>query len=46
VFTLILVGGSFVEFPITHKALSIWVMDPFVRVTTLEKVVAGGKEMA
>jgi hypothetical protein len=46
VFALVLVGGSFVELPITHEALSRWVMALIVGVKTLEKVVATKKELA
>jgi hypothetical protein len=45
VFTLILIGGSFVELPITHKTLSRGVVALVVRVKTLEKVVAAEKEL-
>jgi hypothetical protein len=46
VFTLILVGGSFVELLITHKKLSRWVMALIVIVKTLKKVVVAEKELA
>jgi hypothetical protein len=46
VFTLILVEGSFTEFPIAHEALSRRVVALVVRVKTLEKVIATEKELA
>jgi hypothetical protein len=45
VFALILVRGSFVEFPVAHKALSRWVMALVIGVKTLEKGVAAEKEL-
>jgi hypothetical protein len=45
VFTLILIRGAFVGFPITHEALSRWVVALVVGVKTLEKVVAPKKEL-
>jgi hypothetical protein len=44
--TLILVGGSFVEFPIAHETLSRWIVTLVVRVKTIEKVVVVEKELA
>jgi hypothetical protein len=46
VFALILVEGSFTEFPIAHEALSRRVVALVVRVKTLEKVIATEKELA
>jgi hypothetical protein len=46
VFTLILIGDSFTEFPITHKALPRGVIVPFIGVKALEEVVAAIKELA
>jgi hypothetical protein len=46
VFALILIEGSFVEFPIAHEALLRWVVTLVIRVKTLEKVVAAEKELA
>jgi hypothetical protein len=46
VFTLILVGDSFMEFPITHKALPRGVIVLFVGVKALEEVVAAITELA
>jgi hypothetical protein len=45
VFALILIRGSFAEFPIAHEALSRWVVTLIVSVKTLEKVVAAEKEL-
>jgi hypothetical protein len=46
VFTLILVEGSYAEFPITHKALSRWVVALVIGVKTLEKEVAAINKLA
>jgi hypothetical protein len=46
VFALILVEGSCAEFPITHKALSRWVVALVIRVKTLEKEVAAINKLA
>jgi hypothetical protein len=45
VFALILVGGSFVEFPIAHKALSRWVMALIIGLKTFKKEVVDEKEL-
>jgi hypothetical protein len=45
-FTLIFIGGSFVDLPIAHEALSRWVMTPTIRVKTLVKVVVSARELA
>jgi hypothetical protein len=46
VLALILVEGSYVEFPITHKALSRWVVALIIGVKTLEKEVAAINKLA
>jgi hypothetical protein len=46
VFALVFVRGSFAELPITHEALSRWVMTLVIGVKALEKVVAAAKELA
>jgi hypothetical protein len=46
VFALNLIEGSFMGFPISHEALSRWVVALVVKVETLKKVVATKKEMA
>jgi hypothetical protein len=46
VFTLILVGYSLIELPITHEALSRWVAALFIGVKALEMVVVVVKELA
>jgi hypothetical protein len=46
VVTLILIGDSFVEFPIAYKALSRWVMALIIRVKALKMVVATIEELA
>jgi hypothetical protein len=45
-FALIFIRGSFVVLPITHEALSRWVMTLTIRVKTLVKVVVAAKELA
>jgi hypothetical protein len=45
VFAVILVGGSFVELPIAHKAILRWVMALIVGVKTLKKEVTAVKEL-
>jgi hypothetical protein len=46
VFTVIVVGDSLMELPITHEALSRWVVALIIRVKALEKVVAAAEELA
>jgi hypothetical protein len=46
VFTPILIGGSFTEFPIAHEALLRSVVALIVGVKTLKKIVAAEKELA
>jgi hypothetical protein len=46
VLALILVEGSYTEFPITHKALSRWVMALIIGVKTLKKEVAAINKLA
>jgi hypothetical protein len=45
-FALILIEGSFMEFPMTHEAFLRWVMTLIVRVKTLEKMVGAKEELA
>jgi hypothetical protein len=46
VLALVFVRSSFMELPITHEALSRWVMALVVGLKTLKKVVAAVKELA
>jgi hypothetical protein len=46
VFTLILIGSSFVDLPIAHKTLSRRVVALVIRVKTLKQVVAATEELA
>jgi hypothetical protein len=46
VFAFILVGDSFMEFPIAYEALLRWVVALIIGVKALEKVVAAIKEVA
>jgi hypothetical protein len=45
VFAFILVGDSFMEFPIAYEALLRWVVALIIGVKALEKVVAAVKEL-
>jgi hypothetical protein len=46
VFTLVLIRDSLAELPITHEALSRWVIALIIGVKALEKVVAASGELA